>query len=65
MRTYRAPEIENEVPSDQELLTYMDEWLKTSSTDLFTAYLEGENALHPEVAEALTYFGHPQAVRSF
>lgn len=59
------PEIKNEVPSDEELLAYMNEWLDKSCFGLLTWYPENQHYYHPEVVEALSYLSASPALSDF
>jgi hypothetical protein len=50
-----VPETKTQLPSDQELRSYLDEWLKTSAVSLLADYPEDRKNYHPEVVEALSY----------
>ena len=50
-----VPEICNEIPSDQELTTYLNESLKSSSIALLDDYPDNQHHYHPDIVEALAY----------
>lgn len=54
-KSVNVPEIKNEVPSNEELLAYLDEWLEFSAFTMLTGFPGNQHYYHPETVEGLSY----------